>query len=298
MGLSSQIRSVNSKIISKLVVYFSTKSVYSAEIMEASEFSEIVRNARTKKFKTAKDFFRQSNLSCTYAYYSKVENGVLPEIEIALEIISKLRLNQRRALFAWTRDHMPSRELKALFSELGDATPLSAEQTDSSRSITVNRMQAKLLLEKPVYWEILVYYGTYFGKHIPTIRELSKVFSLSEKELTSALTEMYNFGLLDVNGQGGYVSKEWIYIPYSLEYRELRDSNFKRAFDQFLRSKFEDRFRTTVTCPLLPKHQKIIESKVLALSNEIIDLSEKEKSEGSIPYTIGIFSSPRQFGHG
>ena len=265
--------------------------------MNTREFCELVREARQKRYKTAREFFRLNSLSCTYAYYSKVEKDTVPEIKIALEIIDKLKINTRTALYAWTRDQMPTNELRALFSQIGDSPSLSSDQNNSDRSTVINRMQVRLLLKNPVYWELLIYFGCFFGKKAPSPKDLSSAFGIKAPEVVKMLNELYDYGLLDKNSQGSFVSKEWVFIPYEDEFKPLRDFNFRRAFDQFLTSDPGTQFRTTITCPLLPRHQKTIEAKFLALTNELIDLSDKEKTADAIPYTIGIFSSPRRFGN-
>ncbi len=118
--------------------------------MEIREFCQLIRKERRKKFKTAREFYRINSISCTYAYYSKVENGVVPEITIAIEIISKLKINIRKALHAWVRDQMPNKELKSLFSELDDSPTLSSEQKSIDRSLVINRMQGRLLSQQPI----------------------------------------------------------------------------------------------------------------------------------------------------
>ena len=262
------------------------------------EFCEMIRSARLKQFKTAKDFYRNKSVSCTYAYYSKVEKDTVPEMTIALELIDKLSLNSRKALYAWTRDHMPTNELKAIFSEIGDKPSLSSEQKSLDRSCVVNRMQSKLLMKDPVYWEILLFFSTSSGKFTPTPKLISKEFGMSEVKVNKLLSELFDYALIDKNAQDEYVTKEWMFIPYEDEFKPLRDWNFRRAFDQFSKSDSSTQFRTTITCCLLPRHQKIIEAKFMALSNELIDLAEKDQAADTIPYTVGIYSSPRRFGNG
>ncbi len=266
-------------------------------IMAVNEFCEMVRQRRLEKYKSAKEFYRIKSVTCTYAYYSKVESGSLPDIALVLELIDKLELNIRKALYAWTRDQMPSTELKAHFAELDDGPSLSTEQQSLDRSLVINRMQAGMLLKNGVYWELMMYFSSHFGKKIPHIKEISKLFCMSAEKMQKMCEELYTFGLLDKNTHGNFVSKEWIFVPYDEEFKPLRDLNFKRAFEQFRKSEENNQFRTTVTTLLTPRHQAVIESKVYALTNYIIDLSEKEQSQDSIPYTVGVFSSPRVFGN-
>ncbi len=265
--------------------------------MTTSEFSEMVRTKRMQDYDTARDFYRRNSLSCTYAYYAQIEKSATPEIILVLEIIDKLKLNSRKALFAWARDKMPTSELKSYFTEIGDEPSLSSEQNTAGRSLVINRMQAAFLSEHPVYWEILVYFSCNFGKKIPTMKELAKIFSMHVPKMEKICRQLFDYCLLDKNNDGLYLSKEWMFIPYEEEFKSLRDKNFIRATEQFKKAATDTQFRTTVTTLLTPEKQKTLESKVLALTNDIIDLSEKEKSKDAIPYTIGVFSSPRIFGN-
>ncbi len=264
--------------------------------MIIQEFCEMVKSSRAKNYDNAKMFWREKSISCTYAYYSKVEKNTVPEISIALELIDKLGLNRRKALYAWVRDQMPNNELKAEFSEIDDRPRFSAEQR-SDQSCVVNRMQTKLLIKNPVYWEILLYFSTATSKFVPTVATVSKEFNMTQSQTKKMLEELYDYALLDKNSDGQYESKKWMFIPYEDEFKPLRDLNFRRAVGQFAKADPDYQFRTTITCCLLPRHQRIIESKFISLSNELIDLAQTEDTKDTIPFTVGIYSSPRIFGN-
>jgi hypothetical protein len=191
---------------------------------------------------------------------------------------------------------MPTTETKSLFSEIDDQPSLSSEQKSGDRSLVVNRMQGKLLQKNPLYWELVVFVSAYHGKREFKSKEIAHEFGMKVAEIEKHLETLYDYGLLDKSPRGHFVSKEWTFIPYDDEFKPLRNLNFTRAFEQFLKAEPTTQFRTTITCPLLPRHQKIIESKFLALTNLIIDLSERESTANAVPYTIGVFSSPRRFG--
>lgn len=258
------------------------------------EFSELIKQTREAKFSSAKEFHRKAKLPCSYFYYSKVENGTVPEVNLAVTIINALGLNLRKGLYAWVRGQMPDKETKSYFTELGDQNLRSTEQMSIDRSFVVNRMQASFLETNPILWEILLIISNHYQEKNLSEKEISKILNLSLSKCSHFLNELYEFGLINKDKMGCYFSKEWIFIPYETEFDKLRDQNFKRAVDQFYKQKRDNRFRTTITRPITNKQKKEIEAMVLAFANAIVDLPEEKDGE---PYTVGVFSSPRIFGH-
>lgn len=260
------------------------------------EFSLLIKQRREELYDSARGFFEKSKLPCSYYYYSKIESGATPEVALAIKIADSLKLNKRKAMYAWARSQMPDSETKAMFTELDDAAPLSAEQMSVGRSLIVNRMQAKLLESDPTYWELIVLLSSYSNfKSIPE-KEMAKLFNLPIGKIHEYLSELYSHGLLDKDKNGRYLTKEWVFIPYETDFEKLRDLNFSRALQQFKRIPSNKRFRTTITRLLTKEQQSEIESMVVALSNAIVDMKEYPLSSGSECYTVGIFASPRLFG--
>lgn len=260
------------------------------------EFSLLIKQRREELYESARRFYETSNLPCSYYYYSKIESGTTPEIDLAIRIAESLKINRRKAMYAWTRSQMPDPETKSFFTELGDDSPLSADQMSVHRSLIVNRMQAKLLESDPIFWEIIVLMSSHSNFAPLDEKELSKFFGLRINKIKYYLDSLFEHGLLDLDQNGKFKTKEWVFIPYQQDFEKLRDLNFFRALDQFKRAPQNQRFRTTITRLLTKEQQREIESKVVALSNSIIDMKEYDPSEGSECCTVGIFSSPRQFG--
>lgn len=260
------------------------------------EFSLVVKQSREKQYKTAKAFFERFQLPCSYFYYSKIEAGTTPEVELAIKIAEALGINKRKALFAWVRSQMPDSETKSMFTELGDNMPLSADQMSVSRSLVINRMQAKLLEENPAYWELLLLMSSFTDLGTKPDRIMAGELRIALSELRVFQKKLFDHGLIDKDEKGNFKIKEWLFIPYSAEFYRLRDLNFLRAFDQFQKVSPDKRFRTTITRRLTPQQQREIESKVVALSNSIVDMKEYTPTQGAEVCTVGIFSSPRLFG--
>ena len=260
------------------------------------EFCEMVRSKRLETYTSARDFILKNPIGCTYAYYAKVEKDTVPELDIALRIIDKLKLNTRKALYAWMRDQLPTSEYKSFFAELDDKPLLSSEQKSVDRSLVVNRMQSRLLMKNPLYWELIVYISSYFKRTESSLKQIAQDFGMKIPQIEELLTDLFEFGLLDKNAKGNFVSKEWIFIPYEPEFQALRETNFKQAFEQFGKTSEDSKFRTTVTGLMKPVHLKEVEAKILALTNFVVDMTANEMSPDAVPYTVGVFASKRRFG--
>lgn len=260
------------------------------------EFTDLVRTTREKQHSSPRRFHQAADLPCSYFYYTKVEKGAVPELPLAMAIIKALGINLRRGLYAWTRAQMPDDETRALFADIGDATTRSAEQTSFSRSLVVNRMQARLLATNPVFWEILVFISCHFEAAAFTGEQLAQRFKMDGKEMLSLLAELYEYGLLERDSSGRFFSKEWFYIPYEREFHPLRELNFRRSLEKFLSQSEEHKYRTTITRLVTPEQERQIHSYIDALSAWIIDLPD-EHPPSAVPYTMGVFASQRGFGN-
>lgn len=260
-----------------------------------NDFSRMVKEARELLYETSVQFHRDEKIPCTYFYYTRVERGQVPNIDLALALIDKLGINERKGLFAWARSQMPTQNSRAIFADLEDKPARSSEQESVHRSMVLNRMQAGLLESDPVFWELLVYTSCYFEVEEVTTAKVAKDFGMPVKKIKELMDQLFDFGLLDKPKSGVYLAKEWIYIPQTAEFDKIRDKNFIRATKQFWKQPKGERFRTTIT-RLLNEHQiKQIEYKLSALQNNIIDMNEGEAEECR-PHTIGVYFSERRFG--
>jgi hypothetical protein len=261
------------------------------------DFAELVRIKREKTYSTPRKFFHEHNLPCSYFYYTKVEKGTaVPTIDIALAIISKLKINLRKGLYAWVRAQMPDNETKALFAELDDVPTRSAEQMSIDRSLVINRMQAKLIASNPVYWEVLLFISCHYGETAFSTNQLAKHFKMTQTEMRPLVTDLFEFGLLNRDENGRFYSMEWIFIPYEEEFVSIRDSNFFRALEKFRGATDPDKFRTTITRMITDQQKREVQAFVSALQNWIIDLPDESPPHAK-PYTVGIFASERTFGN-
>ena len=261
------------------------------------EFARLVREARQKENKSARNFFSNSKISCSYANYARIEKGALPDASLAVEILKYLKLNIRTGLYALVRDRMPDAETKAMFLEMKDRPPRSSNQESQSRSLVVNRMQKKLLESDPVYWELITYLSTFDGFRRFLDRDLARIFKTPVVKLRKQLQELFDYGLIEQDKEKHFYTKEWIFVPYEKEFENLRNFNFGHATKKFLKSKDEDKFRTTVTRLLTQKQRGELESLVRAFTNSVIDIDQVEDPTNAKACTIGVFCSERNFGN-
>ncbi|MEZ4816328.1 MAG: hypothetical protein R3C42_10015 [Parvularculaceae bacterium] len=271
-----------------------------------SEFSIMIKEKRQQEYPTARKFFLSNSINCTYQYYSRIEQGLSPDFDLAVQLLETLSLDLRKGLLAWVRDKLPKATQKALFSEIDEKK--SSRNTDHvsvSESLVINRMQAKLLETDPCLWELLTYISINQERGNVSKKTIATNFKIPSDDLDKYLRSLYEHGLIDKLSSESVTTKDWLFIPYEEEFSSIRDTNFKRALEQFFKQPPLDRYRTTITCLMNPEIKSIFEAKVVALTNDIINLAQKLESDESnkklkketVPYTIGVFSSKRQFGN-
>ena len=258
------------------------------------DFATLIVREREKLGLNTRAFHSRFKLTCSYFYYLKVEQGTIPSIDLALEIIEKLKLNRRKSLYAWTRDQMKTADDKAIFTEIGDEAPVPADQLSIDRTVVVNRMQSELLCQNPLYWEILLFLSLQGSKEV-TLGAISQSFRMASAKMKGFLEELYRYGLIS-KGDKGFFTKGWVFIPYDQEFEDVRDINFRRAFDQFFKYKGEPKFRSTVTHVLSKKQLRQLEQKAIALINSVVGM-KPDGRETVEPVTLGIFASSRLFGN-
>jgi hypothetical protein len=265
------------------------------------EFALLISEKRKEKYPSARAFCLENQLPITQQYYSKVESGFLPTLEIAKLLIETLNLDLRIGLIAWLRDHLPKASEKALFQEkLNTSSKRETNNPDPSTTLIVNRVQLKLLLKDPIYWEFLMYISDFQKHRKITLETIEKEFNLPKKATEEILKELYDNGLIETFSKNSITSKDWIFIPYNEEFADVRDQNIKRAFEQFWKIPKDERYRTTITCLVDEATVSIFEANTVSLVNELTQISsrlEKEQKKSKLfPYTVGVFASHRKFG--
>jgi|GEM_PF-2679942 len=266
------------------------------------EFGALVKRERQKHYASARNFFARSSLdrTCTYSYYAHIESGrATPEARIATAILKELKISLRKGLTAWARDQMPDAATKAFFADHDEEAAYTGEAPSVHRAVHINRAQAKFMIANPVYWEVVLFIVSYWNRRKISAADVAKEFAMPLGKAKAILAELFEQGLVDSDDAKVFSTKEWVVIPYDKEFEALRDVNFGRAFDQFVKVKKTDAqtFRTTITRLLSPAEHKIIESKVVALTNAILALPDPEDIKSAVPTTVGVFASKRRFGH-
>lgn len=264
------------------------------------EFAKLISEKRKQKYKSARDFYEKNSISCTYFYYSKIEKGTLPDIQLSVELLTLLELNIKQGLLAWLRDQLQTPAQKALFLDTSiekkEINSNSTEPQTIENFTVINRMQAKLLATNPVYWELALYIVSHYQMRQIKIPELEKIFQSSREEIISKLNDLYEWGVIDRKDEENYFTKKFIKIPHDSEFMDLRDKNFQRAYEQFKQIESKNKFRTTLTRLLHPKDIPIIQTRLQSAMNDFIDYKSMADEKNLVPFTMGIFSSERKFG--
>lgn len=252
------------------------------------DFQKILVKSRRQKFKTSKDFYVKHKFSFTYARYSSIERGEIPSIKIALEIIKNLNLDERHALNAWVRDKMPTEHTKNYFLDIDEETSLNLARSKENR---INRMQAQLIRENPIYFDILTYLSIYSKYREINIKRLSQLFKSDVEDMSIYLNNLYNYGLINKNEGGNYFLLEWIVIPDQEEYQDIRNANFHHAIQSHRKKGVrKDTFQNTVTRLVSEEQRDQIKAKIKTFLNWLVGLEDEKKGTA---YTILICGNKR-----
>jgi predicted transcriptional regulator len=260
-------------------------------------FSESVKIHRMKKFKSAKLFYRNSNLSFNYFYYTKIEKGlVVPSIEICYELINALDMNLRETLISWVKQQLPNEESKSIFDTFKEnATENKSYPLDTNNSLTLNRYQLKILLKKEILMEIISFISC-CTKSQSSIHEISSAFNINFSSAEKYLNELFESGILDKITSEIYGVKEWVIVPNTKEFDEFRNINFNRSFNQFKKSKDPMKSRNIITIALTEENYNAVKEKFTSFFNWILTISESSHTNENKIYSIGYFHSVKDFG--
>lgn len=265
-------------------------------------YSELITQARIKKFKSSKAFWREKKPSCSYAQYVLIEKGTdLPLPVLAAEIATLIEVPLKRALYGWAYDSMPRDDLKELFSKLEDDISLPDPSeikalTPMSPPLVINRMQAQMLTREPLLYEILSYMATFTDDdNTFEIDSLAQVFEQKNLTMKNLIEKLYQYGLVDKNLNGEFKSKPFITIPNERDLDALQQMVFHRSLNSFEAAVKSNQptLRATLTRLLSQEQLAIVEHRFRALRNWVWSLPTIKND--STPYTIGIFGSAKRF---
>lgn len=260
------------------------------------EFADLVRNTRTAKFKSARQFFTQCKLPCTYFYYGSVERGIaVPSVDLAIAILKALKIDQRQGLLAWARSQMPDAETKSVFADLSANDGDKPDSMPASDTLVINRGQATFLTENPLAMEILTYITCRDESEPVSKTELAQQFKLPRPRIDKLLKQLYEQSLIEKDDQDRYFAQEWVLVPFIKDFEPVNDAIFSRAYQQFHRANPQDRLRHVVTVRLVQSQRQELEGRLRALVNWAAKEATSD-SKDAIPYTFGAFASPRIFG--
>ena len=123
-------------------------------------------------------------------------------------------------------------------------------------------------------------------------------FCLENSQIRGHVEKLFDLGLIDRQSDRQLISKDWVVVPYDREFESLKDVTFARAYEQFHWQDAGLKIRNVVTFLATPDQQEEIKSKIRSLIDWFISIEDKTPQAKSVPYTFGVFGSPRLFGNG
>jgi len=203
-----------------------------------TDFSKLISHERAKKFRSAKTFWREKKevLGVSYNRYAVIENGtVKSSLELAVKIIAALEIDECTAIHAFVRDIMPTKQLKAHF------TDLHSSKNISNRAISITEDQSKLFKSSPIANEIAGYISINSDRGV-SVQEICESFSMKKESVKEILHKLLFADFIKKKNKTLYQVPDgaWINIPDLSEFRESRLQHFASAVDSHFSTDYHE----------------------------------------------------------
>lgn len=257
------------------------------------EFANFVKKNRELNFKFPRTFFVQAQLTCSYVHYLQIESGKkIPTGELAAEILRALKADEKQGLTAWVRDQFSDEKYKVLFRNSLHSINSRNISLSEKTTMSINRMQARLIRENPVYWDLAIYLAIHSHLGPQSAKDIAKAFKAKLEDMEQIIQVTYEYGLIDMDSHNCFFAKEWIFIPDEAEFADIRDKNLERAYQRFTKSSDKKKFRTLHHRTVTPEQKERIVQSFLSLFAGITDIPD---DPNGVPFTIAIFTNEREF---
>lgn len=263
--------------------------------------ASIIRDARARTYRTAKDFWEQHEdaLNTSYPHYSAIESGKkFPEIKLLISIAKILKMDLRLACHIWTREQMPTPETKSFFEPIpGFETKgiPSAFKNNLDQFYVFTEAQLPALEGNPALWETLSFITAFSPSSQLTEQDISNSLQVNPKEISDAVEWLRNEGLVYAE-KGALKTKRLFYhLPNTPDFKKLRDQNFQRANQWILKNITSESiakktaFRTVYMRRVTEKQAEEITEKIDNLIGHLGNLDEL----GSDLYSLTVGFAPR-----
>jgi hypothetical protein len=219
--------------------------------------SEVIREARQRKYKTAKEFWaeHEDTLKVSYPHYASIETGSkLADIDLTICISKILKIDLRLICHLWAKDHMPDAETKAFFEpvpgrELQGFPSSITAQLDEFFVFTEGHIP---FFEKhPAAWDVLSFIMSFGPVTPPTEKQIAECLGLELKEVHAITEWLRNESLVVSEGGKLKTRRKYFHLPNTDSFKFIRDRNFSRASQDLLNKitpdelKAKEAYRTT-----------------------------------------------------
>lgn len=196
------------------------------------KLSDIIRESRQRKYKTAKDFWSEHEkvIGSSYPHYAAIETGAkLPDIELAISIAKILKIDLRLICHVWAKDQMPTPETKSFFEPIPGrevhGIPGSA-QFDLDDFFVFTERHIQFLTSNKSAWDVASYILAAPNEKNPTLAMIEKSLGLDSETVSNIVDWLRNEGL--VLGDKGHLKprRRYLHLPNTEEFKKIRDNNF------------------------------------------------------------------------
>jgi len=192
------------------------------------KLSEYLSTQRKRKYSSAGDFIKKTELGIPLTNYYYYERGeIIPKIEDWVKILKALSLNIKFGITLWLHEHLKDEDLKLHFPlpELSSDNKKVKifEQFNSNETMTISRGHVKYLTENRLA-RILLTYLYINRKDQLNLNEVFEQFSKHKKsDIEKQLRRLIDFGYIEKNEAKKYCAlAKYIYVPTTQHYDDYR----------------------------------------------------------------------------
>jgi len=269
-----------------------------------NEISGIIKEARSRKYRNAKEFWGEhaESLGVSYPHYSCIETGSkIPDIKLAIVISNILKINLKLVCHLWSKAHMPSPETRSFFEPIPgrevQGIP-AAMNIDLDDFFVFTENHIPFLEAHPMAWDVLSFILCFGGSTPPTTEQVTQVLSIDSQEALRIVEWLRNEGLVISENSRLRTRRQFFHLPNTESFRKIRDENFFRISRDVVsklapgRIKDKEAFRTTFIRRITPQQATEISRRL----DEIVGHLGNMENTGQEYYALSVaFGSRAQF---
>lgn len=267
-------------------------------------WGEFLKERRSQRFRSARDFYLKINLGISYPQYSRYEQGEqLPQLDHALTLCEILGIPLQEGFLKWCESQAGGSSLfarvkKELFSskeegssvaegvskELSSKTPTQNSKFSLDEVLVLNRAHVDLFNSTARSRDVFTFIASLYPSWVE-FEEISQRLRIPTSEVRKIVKSLCDQGLLLGEGKRVRAAKSKFYFPNDEDFFDLRNRNVLENVDTIMRNlthqdvREKRACRRVVTRKLTPVQIQDVFQQIENFIEEVVDLPDADYSD-------------------